>query len=311
MPVLGLGLAALGRPAYITLGHARDVPGAYDPAVLERRCHEVLDAAWAAGIRWFDVARSYGRAEEFLSTWLGARAVPPSALTVSSKWGYRYVADWDPAATQHEIKDHSLAALERQLEESRRLLGRYLSLYQIHSATFETGILEDRAVLERLAALRDEGWTIGLSLSGVAQRVVLERALDVQVGGRPLFGAVQATWNLLERSVEPALRRAKDAGLRVLVKEALANGRLSGADAPESLGREAASRGVTPDAIALSAALAQPFADVVLSGAATPEQLAENVRALGLDGSEFLPRFDELREAPEQYWATRARLPWN
>ena len=43
---IGLGLAALGRPAYINLGHGEDVA---DPSVdaMERSAHAVLDAAYA------------------------------------------------------------------------------------------------------------------------------------------------------------------------------------------------------------------------------------------------------------------------
>ena len=64
---MGLGLAALGRPGYINLGHATDLSRDYDVAAMADHAHTVLDAAWAAGIRYFDAARSYGRAEEFLS----------------------------------------------------------------------------------------------------------------------------------------------------------------------------------------------------------------------------------------------------
>ena len=63
----GLGLAALGRPGYINLGHAADLHADYDVAAMEGRAHAVLDAAHAAGVRYFDAARSYGRAEEFLA----------------------------------------------------------------------------------------------------------------------------------------------------------------------------------------------------------------------------------------------------
>jgi aryl-alcohol dehydrogenase-like predicted oxidoreductase len=310
-PQLGLGLAALGRPGYITLGHARDLGGVYEVDTMERRCHAVLDAAWASGIRWFDAARSYGRAEEFLATWLRARGIAGSSVTVSSKWGYRYVADWKIQADQHEIKDHSLAALARQVDESRALLGSYLSLYQVHSATFESGILDDQRVLERLGSLRDEGLSVGLSLSGPRQRETLERALEIQAHGRPLWAAVQATWNLLERSVEPALQKAKQAGLRVLIKEALANGRLAGSQAPDSLKSEASRQGTTADAVALAAALAQPFADVVLSGAATPDQLRDNARAREVDGRTAAARLESLVEPATNYWSERARLPWN
>src|SRR6266542_4264981 len=200
---LGLGLAALGRPGYINIGHAGDLDGDYDVAAMERRCHAMLDAAWAAGVRWFDTARSYGRAEEFVGSWLRARGEAVAAATVSSKWGYTYTAGW------------------------QALFGWRVRLYQIHSATLETGVLAAAAVQARLAELRDAGVAVGLSLSGARQRQTLERALAVDAGGRPLFSAVQATWNLLERAVEPGLRAAKAAGWTVIVKEALANGRLT------------------------------------------------------------------------------------
>jgi aryl-alcohol dehydrogenase-like predicted oxidoreductase len=148
---LGVGLAALGRPGYITLGHGDDLAHDYDPAAMERRCHEVLDAAWAAGVRWFDAARSYGHAEQFLASWLR---------------------------------------------------------------------------------------------------------------GAPLLLREQADRN-----------------------------------------------GVGPDAIALAAALAQPFADVVLSGAVSPAQLADNLRARDIDDPTM--GLGSLVEPPDRYWSMRAQLPWN
>jgi aryl-alcohol dehydrogenase-like predicted oxidoreductase len=91
---IGLGLAALGRPSYINLGRAADLPADRSVNALERRCHAVLDAAYAAGIRYFDAARSYGLAEAFLGRWLRARDRSRTAVTVGSKWGYTYTADW-------------------------------------------------------------------------------------------------------------------------------------------------------------------------------------------------------------------------
>ena len=82
---IGLGLAALGRPGYINLGHAADLGRNYDVAVMQSHAHAVLDAAWLEGVRYFDAARSYGRAEEFLDTWLRARQIPPAEVAVGSK----------------------------------------------------------------------------------------------------------------------------------------------------------------------------------------------------------------------------------
>ena len=117
---IGLGLAALGRPGYINLNHAQDLAHDYDLAAMEARAHEVLDAAWKAGIRYFDAARSYGLGEQFLGTWLSSHAIARQLITVGSKWGYTYTADWQIQAQVHEIKDHSLRTLENALSRTRR-----------------------------------------------------------------------------------------------------------------------------------------------------------------------------------------------
>jgi len=77
---IGLGLAALGRPAYITLGREQDLGSDRSISAMERRSHAVRDEAFAAGIGYFDAARSYGLAETFLRAWLDARAVPTGAV---------------------------------------------------------------------------------------------------------------------------------------------------------------------------------------------------------------------------------------
>jgi aryl-alcohol dehydrogenase-like predicted oxidoreductase len=316
---IGLGLAALGRPGYINLGHADDLARDYDVATMQARADAVLDAAWASGVRYFDAARSYGRAEEFLADWLGRRAIAPGAVTVGSKWGYTYTAGWRTDAERHEVKEHSAANLARQLAESRSRLGTHLDLYQIHSATLDSGVLDDRTVLERLAALRDEGLAIGLSLSGPQQADTLRRAMAARVGGAPVFGVVQATWNLLERSAGAALREAHDSGMGVIVKEALANGRLTARNtasdfAPRRRRLEEAARrlGCSLDALALAAVLAQPWVDVVLSGAATVEHLRSNLGALTVRWDDAAAdALQSIDEHPAQYWGTRSRLPWN
>jgi aryl-alcohol dehydrogenase-like predicted oxidoreductase len=275
---IGLGLAALGRPGYINLGHADDLAGRTDERSLERATHAVLDVAYDAGVRYFDAARSYGRAEAFLASWLASRALGPEDVTVGSKWGYTYTADWRIDADVPEVKDLSIATLRRQYPESRELLGANLRLYEIHSATLESRVLEDSAVLEELATLRARGLAIGLSVTGARQPETIELAVRSAA-----FDAVQATWNLLEPSAAGALAVAHEAGLGVIVKEALANGKLSARGAIRMLAERAERVGTTPDALALAAALTQPWADVVLSGAATPAALQSNLAALDLE----------------------------
>ncbi len=316
---IGLGLAALGRPGYINLGHAQDLSQDYDVSAMESHAHSILDVAWSAGIRYFDAARSYGRAEQFLSSWLNSRVIDPSQVVVGSKWGYTYTADWQVEADKHEIKDHSLPVLQRQLSESRAYLGKYLRIYQIHSATLDSGVLDNKAVLGALASLRDEGLVIGLSLSGPGQSETLNKALTIQIGGAPLFRSVQATWNLLAREAGDTLAEAHAQGMGVIIKEALANGRLTSRNdfpdfAPKRrLLEEAAARtGSTIDALALSAVMAQPWADVVLSGAAQADHLRANLQAVDtIWNEETAEQLASLRESADEYWSTRSELEWN
>ncbi len=315
---LGLGLAALGRPGYLNLGHGDDLDGARDVAALEALAHEVLDAAWRAGVRYFDVARSYGRAEAFLAHWLEARGIAPDDATVGSKWGYTYTAGWRVDAETHEVKEHALPVLRRQWRETRTYLGDHLDLYQVHSATLESGVLDDRRLLAEMSELKREGVRFGFSTSGPDQATVVRRALDVTIDGVRLFDAVQATWNLLEPSADAALAEAHGAGLGVIVKEAVANGRLTdrhddavSADRRRLLANEAARLDTTIDALALRATLARPWADVVLSGAATPAQLRSNVAALEVAwDDQAAEALAAVAEEAEPYWRRRSDQPW-
>jgi aryl-alcohol dehydrogenase-like predicted oxidoreductase len=315
----GLGLAALGRPGYINLGHADDLAHDYDVAAMEMHCHAVLDAAWKLGVRYFDAARSYGRAEAFLASWLTSRDIRPADVTIGSKWGYTYTADWKITASKHEVKDHSLRVLRRQATETLSRLGSHLGLYQIHSATLESGVLSDQEVLEELARMRGGGLRIGLTLTGTKQAETLSRALDVKIAGDRLFDCVQATWNLLEPFVGPVLQAVHDQGMGVIVKEALANGRLTNRNTDPAfaarrhlLESEAARLQTTPDALALAAVLVQPWADVVLSGAASVDQLRSNLGALKVSWDhDAAERLGTIAENPDEYWHKRSQLSWN
>ena len=309
---VGLGLAALGRPAYINLARQDDFGSDRSVGELERRCHEALDAAYAAGIRYVDAARSYGMAEQFLGTWLTTRNPTRNAITIGSKWGYIYTGSWRLDADVHEVKDLSIDTLRRQIAESRSWLGDRLQLYEIHSATIESKVLENVDVLHELQRLRSSGLAIGLTVTGPKQADVIRRALHVRIDGVNPFQVVQATWNLLESSAAVALAEAHASGWGVIIKEALANGRLTdradGGHVTE-LRKAADVRGATIDAVAIAAALSQPWADVVLSGAVSTDQLESNLKAVALaDESADWPK---TAETPAAYWARRSSLTWH
>jgi aryl-alcohol dehydrogenase-like predicted oxidoreductase len=306
---IGLGLAATGRPAYITTNREADFGDNRSEVALRTRTWELLDAAYAAGVRYVDVARSYGSAEAFLSEWF-ATGGDMRDVVVGSKWGYTYVGGWDIAAPVQEVKELSLPTFERQYGETIALLGDRLRLYQVHSLTLESGALEDAALLAALARRRRDGLLLGITTTGPAQAETIRRALEVQVDGVQLFSSVQATWNLLETSAGDALAEASEAGWAVLVKEAVANGRLArGGDAAAArtpLGEAAAAAGVGPDALAIAAVLARPWVTVVLSGAATVDQLTSNLREAEVVAADV----PDLAEPAERYWAERSARRW-
>ncbi|WP_298177635.1 aldo/keto reductase [Saccharomonospora sp.] len=303
-----IGLAAIGRPAYINLGRAGVLPSGREVSDMREVTYAVLDAAYTEGVRRVDVARSYGRAEEFLAAWLDDRGYDD--VVVSSKWGYAYVGEWRMDAEVHEVKEHSLPRFRAQWERTRSLLGETVSLYQVHSLTLDSPLFTDQALLAALAELADTGVRVGFSTSGAKQADTIRRALELEVKGRPVFTAVQSTWNLLERSAGTALREAHESGVLVQVKETLANGRLA-VDPPAPLVEVARRYGVGCDAVAVAAVYTQPWADVVLIGPASVDQLRSNLAGAAVSlGADTLSGLDVLARTPEEYWAERSALIW-
>ena len=318
---LGIGLAAVARPAYLTSGRDRDLGAARSVEQLEQRTHALLDAARAVGVRYVDAARSYGHAEQFLAHWLDRH--PDAGVEVGSKWGYRYVGDWRLDAAVHEVKDHALSAFLEQREQTLALLGDRLAVYHVHSATLETGVFDDAPLHAEMARLRERGVRLGVSTSGPRQADAVRRALEVEVDGVPLFTSVQSTWNVLESSAGPALAEAADAGAQVIVKEPVANGRLAPGSQDRTPGSQdgtpgeqrvhelAAELGVGTDVLAIAVALQQPWARWVLSGAVTEEHLRSNASAAGLAvPAPVLEELARLAEPAQAYWSARSSRPW-
>ena len=105
----------------------------------------------------------------------------------------------------------------------------------------------------------------------------------------------------------------------MIAKEVLANGRLTQRNqenefiersgALKEIAKEA---GVEMDAIAIAAALLQPWIDLVLSGATQTGQLTSNLSAVGIElNEEQLNRLGRLAETPDYYWKQRKTLTWN
>jgi aryl-alcohol dehydrogenase-like predicted oxidoreductase len=313
---IGLGTAAIGRPLYINVnqGNAEDV---FTLESFKKKGIAMLNYAYNLGIRYFDTAPGYGLAEQLLIDWVTKKNDP--SIIVATKWGYTYVANFDPNAKIHEVKEHSLKKLNEQWNISKHLLP-YIKYYQIHSATLESGVLTNKVVLERLFQLKEEyNLKVGLTTTGSNQSDVLKKGMDIHFQGKPLFEVFQCTYNILDQSIYQLGRQIIKDGKQLVIKEALANGRLFPNNAYpvyKDLYKElmdiSTKYEVGIDAIALNFCLAQLKGAIVLSGANKPEYLQQNLKAKNLKLSiQEIDTLAKYKRTPEFYWEERKQLGWN
>lgn len=315
MAKIGLGTAAIGRPLYINIkDEVESKP--FDKKEFIRKGEVLLDFAYANGVRIVDTAPGYGLAENLVTEWLQNRTI--SDVSVSSKWGYTYVADFSATAEQHEVKEHSLAKLNEQWEVTKGLLPS-LNTYQIHSATLDTGVLQNKEVLKRLYEIKKtHNVAIGLTATGVNQLEVMRLAMAIEVENEPLFDSFQVTYNVFDQSIAELV--GADFDRTIIVKEALANGRVfpnlqryphysAHYDLLSELSKKYE---VGVDAIALRFCMDSIKSDTVLSGASSQKQLSENLKAYDFVLTEDeIARIKMLKVDPEAYWCERKALEWN
>lgn len=311
---IGLGTAALGRPQYINL---RQETSKMDLKSFREQSFSVLERAYQLGVRYFDTAPGYGLAENLLLEWLITKN--DSSIQIATKWGYTYIANFDSNAKIHEIKEHSLEKLNEQWQVSKAFLPN-LKVYQVHSATLETGVLENKAILERLAFLKNEYQIeIGITTTGANQTEVIKKALDVSVNGEQLFDAFQVTYNVLDQSLKAVSKELIRQNKRIIIKEALANGRLFRNarynhylklyDVLEEISK---THNVGVDVIALKFCEQTIVKSLVLSGVSNIVHLESNLKAdtviLSEDDISMLKNF---KIDKTNYWQERKQLQWN
>jgi len=310
---IGLGLAALGRPGYINIGHDNDLGSDKSKASMRDYCHQVLDFAYSNGIRYFDTARVYGDAEEFLSSWI--RKQSQFNGFVGSKWGYEYLANWEVNADKHERKDHSAAFLKQQWVETRMNLGKNVDLYHIHSVTPDSSVLDDPTVIKELESIKKNGLEIGISTSGPEQKKTIEKFLKINEKLK-LFSFLQSTVNILEQSCIPILKEAHNQKINIIAKEVFSNGLLTNANKDyhqeqlQNLQNIAKEIDLTLEQISYLWVYQLPFIKIILTGASTVSQLQENLNCLKKLNT-TIPNLDNLYLSVEDYWSTRKSLSWN
>ncbi|MFT6715783.1 MAG: aryl-alcohol dehydrogenase-like predicted oxidoreductase [Saprospiraceae bacterium] len=314
--IIGLGTAAIGRPSYINI---KDNQEEVSLEVFKQTGPKVLTKAYELGVRYFDTAPGYGMAEELLTNWISEFNNKIQDISVGTKWGYTYVANFDKNATVHEIKDHSIEKLTEQWHTSKGF-SHHLSYYQIHSAGFDTNVLFDEKVLAKLHEIKKQtGIKIGISTTGAEQVKTIEKALEIKEENEFLFDSFQVTYNMLDQSLRTILGKLKALKKTVIVKEALANGRLfSNDNYPEyapvynALNLLANKYQVGVDAVALRFVMDSIQPTIVLSGASSCEQIEQNLKAMTFKlTSEEVQMLTAFKVSPEHYWLERKKLAWN
>lgn len=311
---IGIGLAALGRPEYINIRENKSIDKS--EKAFREKAFEVLDFAYENGLRYFDTAPSYGKGERYLFDWKTERK--HSDINISTKWGYSYIANWELGYKgKHEVKEHSLDKLLEQWEVSQFLLPE-LKIYQIHSATLESGVLQNTAILSKLHQIKKQtNVQIGISSSGDNQKEIILEALNIKVENEYLFDSFQVTYNILEQSSLEVLKTLNSRNKTIIIKEALANGRIFNQKNKvvysllDSLSKK---YNVGIDAIAIRFVIESIEPNFVLSGASDAKQLEQNLKALNKDLSFTALELDQLkllRMNPKSYWDERSRLVWD
>jgi aryl-alcohol dehydrogenase-like predicted oxidoreductase len=174
---------------------------------------ELMDAAWEAGITWFDTADAYGggRSETYVGEWIRTRK--PDGLRVTSK-------TFNPMA---EGEDHGLSPdrVRRQIDSSLARLGvERVDLYLAHDWDPDVPIAEVAGAFEELVGAGKIG---AYGLSNVDGAQVREAF------GAGSFTAVQDSYSLLDREVEDeVLPLCMEHGIWFQVHSPLMGGWLTG-----------------------------------------------------------------------------------
>jgi aryl-alcohol dehydrogenase-like predicted oxidoreductase len=262
----------------------------------------VLVKALDCGITLIDTADAYGAngaSEEFLGRLLGPRR---KDVVLATKFGLPIDGAGKPGGASRR---YIMAAVEASL---RRLKTDWIDLYQLHRPDAQTPIEETLRALDDLVQA-GKVRCIGCSNLSAAQ---LEEALTVsQRHGFASFITCQDEYNLLSRGLEkdrvPIMRRH---GLGLLPYVPLASGLLTGKyrpDAPpppgsrlaysarhvgrvlnarnwrmvEALQAFATKHGRTLLELAMSWLASRPFMSGIIAGATKPEQVEQNIAAVG------------------------------
>jgi aryl-alcohol dehydrogenase-like predicted oxidoreductase len=291
-----------------------------DDAAAQRMASQFVDA----GGNFFDTSNIYneGLSETYLGHWIGQQP-DRSKLVIATKVFFR--AGQGPNDTGLSRK-HILHQIDASLT---RLKTDYVDLYQVHCWDASTPQEETLRALDDLVQVGKVRY-IGASNHTPSQ--LMRATMLSEIKGWARYDCLQPEYSLLVRSTEwELLPLCQELGIGVIAWSPLAGGWLTGKyrrnappppdsrvgrgerwdDLPEQRENEhtwqiidaldeiAAARGKTPAQVALNWVLRQPGVTAPIFGARTPEQLAQNLAAVGWAlSAEELARLDTASAIP-------------
>jgi D-threo-aldose 1-dehydrogenase len=308
---IGLGTAPLGNMF-------RDVG--------EDEADAVLEAAWDAGVRYYDTAPFYGMglAEQRLGRLLSAR--PRDSFTLSTKVGRVITDDRREIGSSDEIfahgrpndfvYDYSADGVQRSLEDSLKRLGvDSVDIVYVHDIAEDfhgdgwLGAFESArtGAFRALTRLREEGVIAGWGI-GTNRVAPLELTLGLEEATPDVF-LVAGSYSLMDHAaaLDRLMPQAAAQGVQLVIGAPYSSGLLAGGDhfeyAPASdvatararlIAAVAEAHGVGVKAAALQFSLAHPASRAVIPGTTRPERVPEDSRALA-------------EEVPAAFWADLRR----
>lgn len=166
----------------------------------EQESNEVMDAAYEAGINFFDTADVYSRwapgnpggvAEEIIGKWLVSRKIPRDKIIIATKARARM---WDGPDGEGLSRAHITRAVEDSL---RRLQIDYIDLYQSHSFDENTPQEETLRVFDDLVQAGKVRFIGCSNFNAVQLREALDLSANLHLAR---YDTIQPHYNLIWRS---------------------------------------------------------------------------------------------------------------
>ncbi|MFH0985573.1 MAG: aldo/keto reductase [Candidatus Omnitrophota bacterium] len=226
----GLRVSEIGFGGWAIGGNA------YGP-VRDEDSLEALEAAWDAGVNFFDTADIYGEghSEELLKKFLKGKSRDRWILATKCGWDFYTPSQKSASLLQgasgklpsvgHK-KNFDPGYVRFACEQSLKRLGTdAIDLFQLHNPSLD--LIQKGDLVSLLEKLRKEGKIRFIGISVHTEEEALAALED------PRVHAIQIILNLLDqRMISRILPEAEKKGVGVIVREPLASGLLSGQYAP-------------------------------------------------------------------------------